>query len=202
MGQQEEQFEGIILRTYPYRDRDLIVRVLSDQGVKRGCLANSARTKRFGTPLDVFDHGIFEVRAGRGQLLTISSFRAQQGFAQIRSDLDAFCTALTFVECVDHMLLEDGPESPESYALLLATLDQFCGISDVGHALRTLYLSIHSLLVIAGYGDPSPAPPSTSALSALLEKFENTTERELQSKGSLKMTISSLGARRDAKESR
>lgn len=181
--------QAVVLRIYPFRERDLIVRLLTMDGVKRGVLANAGRTKRFGAPFDVFDRGIFELGQGKGQLATVRLFTPAKSHPALRNNLDKFSAASVWVECIDHMILEDGPESPEIFVLLCEILEGICDAASSLNVYQMLHKGIELLMASSGYGLPPQPHPSAASLIHLLERIEQASERELLSKPSL---ISSL----------
>ncbi|WKZ57388.1 MAG: DNA repair protein RecO [Bdellovibrionota bacterium] len=192
------QFEGIILRTFPYQERDLIVRILRRDGVKQAFLANAARTKRFGVPLDILDQGTISARQGRGTLMNLSAFQPRHSFPQIRTSIDRFCAAITFTECLDFLIPEDGPESPELFTLLEMVLCELCESVELSAQLRALYFGIHKLIELCGYGAGEPALPSTNSIMHLLQRVEHVAERALQSKSSLLLCMEGLRSKSQA----
>ncbi len=185
---QDSPYEGIILRTYPYGESDLILRVLSPTHGKVSVIAKGARREKskFQTNFDVFDAGSFETRRGRGNLENLLFFKPHRSLKRVRDNIDTFIISSTVVEAYDHLIHEhtsDGHEYYESLALGLRALDEAATLKE---GLRACYLSLHMLLRTAGFGTLEvDVGPSRKNLLLLLDSIENASERQLLTKSGL-----------------
>ncbi len=184
----DEPYDGIILRTYPYAESDLILRVLSPSQGKISIIAKGARKEksRFQINFDVFDAGSFETKKGRGSLETLQFFKPHRSLKNIRNNIDTFIISSTVVEAYDHLIHEHAGEAHDFYESLALGLRALDEATSVKESLKACYLSLHMLLRIAGFGAPdTEAGPSRKNLLLLLDKIESTSERQLLTKSSL-----------------
>jgi len=112
----------VVLRLYPYRDRDRVVHTLSRDHGRLGLLARGARSPRgalaprlmVGNRLEVTYHR--GPNASLGTLREVSLVEDHQG---LQGDLDAFACLEVMVEVADHLAHEGSPEP--------ALFDALCG---------------------------------------------------------------------------
>ncbi len=112
----------VVLRLYPYRDRDRVVHTLSRERGRLGLLARGARSPRgalaprlmVGNRLEVTYHR--GPNASLGTLREVSLVTDHQG---LQGDLDAFASLEVMAEVADHLAHEGSPEP--------ALFDALCG---------------------------------------------------------------------------
>ena len=179
---------GIVIRTYPSRESDLVLRIVSQSRPKLSLLAKQARksSKKFGSGIDVFDHGIFESKQGKGSLPLVSSFSPAKGFRKIRQDIEKISAASTLCESFDLLLHEEGEDDGEPYSILSLTLEAIDDSVDLKETLKAVFLGLGQILSVAGYGSKlSEEQPTAKRLVALLNLVEQSAERKLESKDAL-----------------
>ena len=186
------------MRTWPYREADLVLKVMTPRHGRLSLLARSGRRsqRRFGSPLDLFDHGEFEIKAGRGSLNLVHTFTPISSFRALREDLDRMVAASTLCEAADLLSHDEVTEgAPESFEVLRTGLTAIAESSDRREALRALYLGVASLLAIAGYLDPALRKmPTARHLNELLDHLERCTDRQVQSRAALAASVAAIRA--------
>lgn len=187
MAAETNKFEGIILRTYPFGEADLILKVLSPINGKRSVIAKNVRREktRFKMHIDIFDQGMLEVRETRGTLEPLIDFRSLRSFPRIRSDIDTLIVASLIVECFDLLVHENAAEAGEFYETLSLGLQALEEARSTRHVLKACFLSLHTLLQVAGYGSDSLQAPSLKKLYLLIDQIERACEKELATKSSV-----------------
>lgn len=182
-----DRFDGIILRTYPYAEADLVLRVLSPDGGKRSLIAKHARREksRFRVNFDVFDAGAFEVKAGKGSLETLVDFNPHRSLAGIRNDIDSFIIGMLILESCDLLIHEHAPEAQEFYETLALGLRALDEASDLREKFRACFLTLHTILRIAGFGSSAHEAPSLKNLYALMDSIEQSCEKQLATRADM-----------------
>ena len=196
-----EPIEGIIIRAYPSREADLVLRVLSRNLGKLSHLAKSARRsrKRFGATLDILDRGNFEITAGRSSLAVVERFTSTRPLKKLRSNLTKITCATVLCDAAD-LLTHEGAREHEDlfdgFSLALDAIDDAPGERD---ALKACHIGLAHLLRAAGFGAAIVnLPPSAHHLAQLLGFIEQCAERRLESKSALTMLLSDLVHREQA----
>ncbi len=187
--------EAIIIRAYPSGESDLVLRLVSKSQGKLSVLAKHARKskRRFGSRLDVFDRGIFEIKTGRGSLPVLENFSAIPAFRRLRDDLSRLTIASVICESFDLLLLEGAEDSDHTYDLLSSSLEALDTSQTLQESLRLCHGVLGELLSRSGFLDLSTQPqPSAKSLFQLLQHLEHCSEREVQSKQSLMTVVESL----------
>lgn len=187
--------DGIILRTFPCRDTDLVLRVLTRTHGKIPVLARGARrrTKKMPISLDLFDAGTFTIVAGRGSLPVLEAFTPTQSFRLIRESLPKLSCASTLCESFDFLTPEYGDESSQLYEVCFKTVEAINHAPDAKSALRETVWGLAAVLAISGYYDPKEEIlPSAKTLVDLVSRVEHFAERPLLSKSMLISIISGL----------
>ena len=188
-------YEGIVIRLYPSAESDLVLRVVTREAGKLSLLAKYARKskKRFATTFDLLDHGVFQVRAGRGNLALVEAFSPRPGYRFVRDDLNKITVASVLCDCCDLLLQEAAGESGEPYATLALALEAIDRSSNLRESLKALHFAAAHLLNLAGYASSlSEGTPSTGKLRKLLNFVEECAERKLESKASLAVVFAAL----------
>ncbi len=186
---EEDPFEGIILRTYPFQENDIILRVLAPIGGKRSIIAKGAAKEKskFSVNFDVLDSGAFTTRRGKGSMETLVHFKPFRALTKLRSDLNRFIVTTTIVESFDHLTHEDGHDATELYETLGLSLRAVDEAADLKEMLRACYMALHALLQQTGFAIlQEDTAPSKKNLLKILDAIEYHSERELLSKATLK----------------
>ncbi len=198
MGREIIEEQGIVIRTYPSGEADLILRIMARERGKISLIARYSRNskRRFSGGFDLFDCGMFAASRGSGSLYRLSSFSLPNSLIKLRDDLDKFSLASVLCEAYDNIVKEHPLEPTESIELYenlwlgLKAIEQSSGVKE---GLRGLFMALSQLLAISGHVDLSEAPPpSAKSLYALCSKIESVSERELRSKSNLEGLMSAL----------
>lgn len=188
--------EGIVVRTQPYRDADLILRLISPTGGKISVLARGARKshRKFNGGIELFDYGRFLLKTGRGSLQLVSSYSPQKNFLQLRSSLEKLSCATFLCESFDMLVQEDADEDgAEIFDLLKLGLQSICDSIDARVALRCTYMTLLGLLETCGLQPPlQTREASAHALLRLIAHAEEVCSMEIKSKGVLLELIEAL----------
>ncbi|MDC0358322.1 DNA repair protein RecO [Oligoflexia bacterium] len=190
------ELEGIVIRTTPSREADLVVQLMTKDAGKVALLAKYARKskRRFSGSFDLFDHGIFAVTQGKGSLALVQSFTQRNCFKALRENLGKMTAATVVCECFDHLIKESVTEgSTALFQTLQLGLQAIEESEDLKLCFRATFLAIGNLLNLCGYLDQdSIGKPSAKNLLKLLDHLERCSERELKSKSALVPQIQSL----------
>lgn len=189
------QIEGIVIRAYPSGESDLVLRVICRGEGKLSFLAKHARQskRRFGSRLDLFDRGTFEVRMGKGSLPLVERFTPSKGLKNLREDLARLTVASVICEGFDFLLLEGAADDDQVFDLLNSSLSKLDESRTLKESLRICHEALGRLLSLAGYFDEGQIPAASAKnLLALLGHLERCAEKELQSKPVLVGLIDSL----------
>lgn len=188
--------EGIVLRSYPLRESDLILRVMTRDLGKLSLLARGAKRskRRFGGTPEIFEMGSFEIRQGRGSLPLLSGFRCQHISLRIRESLEKFSCAALICESFDLLIQEDQAENgPELFHALFQSLADIDQASDSLFILRAAFQTLSQLLVLNGSLNKDALPkPTRDNLLLIIEQIEKEAERKLQSRSALEHVLSTL----------
>lgn len=122
---------AIVLRQIRYGESDLIVTLLTaENGLLRGFARGGRKSvKRFGPALEPFTQIELRWQPGRGDLVTLLDadlITARQG---LRQSLECLALASYAVEILE-MLLHEGEEQPQAFALLQGYLDHLAKQGD------------------------------------------------------------------------
>lgn len=137
---------GIVLRTYPLGERDLIVVILSPDHGKIRCVAKGAKkqTSSLAGKVELTNHLSLLIVKGKN-LDIISQVEVLEHFKEIRNNLDCLAHAIYILELIDKALPEPEPH-PELYSLLYDTLYEMKNVSSLQLLLRVFELKLVSLL--------------------------------------------------------
>ncbi len=188
-------YEGIVIRLYPSAEADLVLRVITREVGKISLLARSARKskKRFRNPLDLLDHGSFEVRPGKGSLLLVESFTPAPSLRQLREDLNKITAASVLCDCCDLLIHEAAEDTGEIFSTMTLALEAIDRSTSVRETLKALYFAVAHILNVSGYGTAqSEGAPSVNKLRKLLSFVEECAERKLESKSALSLVTDAL----------
>jgi DNA repair protein RecO (recombination protein O) len=155
---------GLVLRSQPYRDSDLIVTLFTQELGKVSALARGGRRsqKRFAGALGQLVVSSFELsRSPRAELWTLESATVERDWMDLSLDVAAVAHASYGLELARELLPSETPE-PEVMALMVELWDSLRGGASAG-ALRFVE---HALLDIAGM---APALEHCAACGLALE---------------------------------
>lgn len=178
------QFNGIILHTIPYRDTDLICRVLTPTKGKCAIMAKSSRkqSSRFQIHFETFDCGLFQTSPGRGSMEILSNFRPTTSFRALRDNLDKFIVATCIAESFDSLIHEDASHSNSNfYEALSLGLQAVADATTISDILKAGYITLHAALQIGGYASLEDQAPSTHGMITVLKRIMDSTGRDLRS---------------------
>ncbi|MDZ4785923.1 MAG: DNA repair protein RecO [bacterium] len=192
------EFEGTVLRAFPYSDSDLILKVLSPTKGKISLIARHARQskKKFSSSFDTFDTGTFRVKIHGSQkqdsLGNILEFLPRRSFAELRTDLDRLVIASVLCESFDALIPEFSPDSCDCYGLLELGLQAISSSEEPKSALKACFLSLANLLKREGILGDAPLIPTSKNLLHVLKIISNNVNRELNTIASLKEILGRL----------
>ena len=185
--------EGIVLRAYASGEADLVMRVLTPTEGKISVIAKHGKRggKRFGSALDLFDCGRFEIRPSRGSLPTLQGFAPISSFARLRDSLDKIASGALICEIADYLMIE-GSESEESaqYAVVIQGLDSIQHAATRAEILAATFTAAASLIEQAGFLDREQlGDGSVKRLERLLLHIERSVEKRLVTRAAFELTI-------------
>ena len=169
----------------PFRDADLILRIICTPGGKLSLLARGARRsgRRFNDVPDIFDRGIFEYSKGKGSLLELRSFQPARPFSALRDDLDKLAAAAVVAEGFDLLVHENAAETGQPYEILQLGLEAISQAACERQVMRGCFISLAGLLEQSGFSDHgSFSVPSANNFTLLVARIEECAERQLRSK--------------------
>lgn len=187
--------EGVILRTYPAGDSDLILRILTKNSGKVSVIARGARSgkKRNQMHPETFDRALFEYATSSAELKIMRSVSPLVSYATLRTDLDRLTTASFLCEVADALILDENGVDSTSYEALTDGLGAIAESTEARGALKACYLSLVGLLSDSGFFElPQNGPPSANNLKRIIAEVETVTERKFRSKQALLRTIQSV----------
>jgi DNA repair protein RecO (recombination protein O) len=135
---------GVLLRTTPYGEADLIVSLLTQEHGKISALARGARRsrKRFGGSLGPLLVCRFALRPrGRGELFTLESAEVVHDYTALAADVGAYAHASYAIELVRELCPAEVPE-PEVLELTIALHDSLKAVGPRPAALRAFELGL------------------------------------------------------------
>ena len=118
---------GVVLRTFPLREADLIVSILSVEEGKMRAVAKGVRRsrRRFLGGIDLFDSGAFELQPGKSAnaLPSIAGLERDSIPRGLREDFTALSLASLSLELADVFAHVGDPSAGELVPPLRITLD-------------------------------------------------------------------------------
>ena len=136
--------ESIILRTYPFKEADLVVSFLTrDQGKLRGVARRARRPKGgFGAGLERLSQvQVSYFQRENRELVTLDSCELIRSQFELQSDYAAG-VALDYIAEVSEQLLAPGEQSERFFRLIIATLDYLRAEGAGGLWLAATYFSL------------------------------------------------------------
>jgi DNA repair protein RecO len=124
---------GVILRTQPLRESDLLVAILGNSRGKLSAVARGANRskRRFSGGLQLFDCGLFSLsapkhrfpeRRDRHEIFTLNEISDREIWRGLSSNLDRFQAAALVLEASDFMTHEGDSGGANLYSALIQTL--------------------------------------------------------------------------------
>ena len=188
--------EGVVLRTLPYSDADIIARIFSPELGKIACIVKGGRSgkKTFGAPLDLFDVVRMKLREpAQGGLWKLAESVPQRSFVRLRENLDVLSLSALLAETLDHLTIEDNAESSELYHAVLSALTQLNDGGELKDLLRTTTETMVAFLELTGHLDKrTVGAPSPKTLRYLISATERVSERRSETKGSIEELLRRL----------
>lgn len=150
--------EGIVLRSRPFADADLIVDYITlDMGVRSSFAKSPRKIKsRFGGSLEPFTHARVSLRGREdARLPRLTQSDIIRPFQELREDIGVFVTASEFAELVLALLPEREP-NPDAFKLMLWGLEGLAASKGANgnSSLQAPFIKIifkTRLLALAGY---------------------------------------------------
>ena len=187
--------EGIVLRSYASGEADLVMRVLTPTEGKLSVIAKHGKRggKRFGSALDVFDCGRFEIRPSRGSLPTIQGFSPISSFAKLRDNLDRISAGALICEIADYLTMENSEvEEAAQYGAVIHGLDSIQHAGTRAEILSATFETAAALIEQAGFLDRSQlGGGSLKRLHSLLLHIERCVEKKLASRPAFEQVMNS-----------
>lgn len=141
---------GIVLRTTPLRESDLLVVLYTDRHGRVSAVARGARKsrRRFAGALSLLVLARYQLgRRPRGELWSLDSAEVVREWTQLSSDVVAVAHASYVAELVDGLLPAESPE-PEALDLVVELWDALAEGGPSPGALRAVEIA---LLDLAGH---------------------------------------------------
>ncbi len=120
-----DRAHGMVLRRVPYRDKDLILTLLLDNGATASALARGARgrSRRFDGALDAFREAEYVFAQSRGDMLTLKEASLVREFRGLTTTVHGAAAAAVATELV-RQIAQDGIANPPYYHLLRAAYSE------------------------------------------------------------------------------
>jgi len=138
---------GVVLRTTPLRESDLLVVLYTDRHGRVTAVARGARKsrRRFAGALSLLVLSRFQLgRRPRGELWGLDSAEVVREWTQLSSDVVAVAHASYVAELVDALLPVESPE-PEALALIVNAWDALAAGGPSPSALRAFEIALLDL---------------------------------------------------------
>lgn len=142
---------GVVLRTTPLRESDLLVVLYTDTHGRMSAVARGARKsqRRFAGALSLLVLGRYRLgRPPRGELWQLDSAEVVREWTRLSSDVVAVAHASYVAELVGALLPAEAPE-PHALDIIVALWDALAAGGPSPGALRAVELA---LLELAGHG--------------------------------------------------
>lgn len=143
-----QRVEGIVLRTNPYGESNLIITLLTRELGKIGVVARGAKktNSRLASVSQLFTYGSFLIQKGSG-LSTLSQGELIDSFRDLREDLYATSYASIIVELTDKAV-EEKKNNPYLFELVLQLLQH---MNEGADAEVLAYLFMTKMVPVLGY---------------------------------------------------
>ncbi len=140
---------GVVLRTTPLRESDLLVVLYTDTHGRVSAVARGARRsqRRFAGALSLLVLAKYELKRTRGELWNLEGADIVREWTSLSSDVVAVAHASYVAELVGALLPPEAPD-PRALELIVALWDALAGGGPSPGALRSIELA---LLELAGH---------------------------------------------------
>lgn len=141
---------GIVLRTVPYRDADLIVTLFTRARGRLSALARSARKsrRRFAGGLQLLTISDMELSRRGGELWTLGSAQMRRTYADLASDIAGFAHASYGTELVRELSAAEQPDE-RVFDLLVELYEELHERGPLPSVLRAFELQMLALAGLA-----------------------------------------------------
>ena len=185
------QTEGVVLRTFPSGESDMVLRVLSPLYGKFSLLAKHIRSskKRFSGNIEIFDRGIFllnrrnSTKSLKNNLRILESFEAAHAAFSLRESLIKLSVASLLSEAFDLIIKEEQDNENDRlsyYETFILSLQAIEESQEKNDLLKTCFLSLKALMCLAGFiAKEQVAIPNKKNLFILLNHIEDCAEKKL-----------------------
>lgn len=176
---------GLVLRSFPSGEHDMILHVLLQVSGKKSFFLHSGKKnrKKYPTLPEIFDQGRFEYAPETRDIQNLSAYFPERSRRSLREDLDSFLCASLVFESLGMLAHEDGAEDA---ALFFQLAEDF--LSQLGKAeqaqekLRCVYHALVDLLASSGMIDPEVfQSASKHKLRKLVHVTQDASGRQLKS---------------------
>lgn len=137
---------GIVLKTAPLRESDLIVTLYTESHGRLSALARGARRsqRRFGPALQLLVLGRHRLARGRGELWTLDGTDIEREWTQLATDVVAVAHASYAAELVATLAPPEMPD-PAVLSLVISLWDSLVEAGPSPGALRAVELALLDL---------------------------------------------------------
>ncbi|HEY4056175.1 MAG TPA: DNA repair protein RecO [Kofleriaceae bacterium] len=144
----DDQPRGVVLKTTPLRESDLVVTLFTDRFGRVSAVARGARKSkiRFAGTLSLLVLGRYQVSKGRGELWNLEGGEIEREWTQLASDVVAVAHASYVAELVGALMPAEAPE-PEALDVVTALWDS---LSIAGPSPAALRATEFALLELTG----------------------------------------------------
>jgi DNA repair protein RecO (recombination protein O) len=182
--------EAIVLKVLPFKDSDLIVKLLTRTSGKLSAVARFARKskRRFAGGIDIFDVGQFELRRQKEDLFFLEKISPSQPFIQLRQDFEKMVAGSYLLEACDLTLKEETGNEEILYTTLIKSLSAIDKAISTRVVLRISCAFTASLLEQCGIHENlelKNRPSSARELVSLMSRIEEFSERPLKTRQAL-----------------
>ncbi|HEY4179703.1 MAG TPA: DNA repair protein RecO [Kofleriaceae bacterium] len=142
----DEQPRGVVLRTTPLRESDLVVNLFTDRFGRVSAVARGARKSkiRFAGTLSLLILGRYQLSRGRGELWNLEGGEIEREWTQLASDVVAVAHASYVAELVGALMPLEAPE-PEALDVVTSLWDSLSIAGPSPAALRATELALLEL---------------------------------------------------------
>lgn len=185
----------IVLAVYPFRESDLMARLLTPTLGKISAIGRHARgsKKRFPSSIDLFDRGTARLSREKNGALGLKEFSPSHALKTLRTSLEKLTAASLLCECFDRIIQEDtGDNSQDTFELLDLSLNAIDEASELKPVLRATVVGLTSLLKKEGIIDLVDNPTGKHTLLTALHAVETFSERRLLSRSALTPILAEL----------
>lgn len=191
-----ESEEGIILKLTPFRERDMMVSLLSRHTGRESLLWRGARNKQDGSvSLDIGDIARFEISRAISGPAVLSKVTSVQSPHTVRTNLDSMSLLALLIEICDRTIPEHLPDGTEIFELISLGIRGLCETTERKQSLRVITLTLGSLGKILGcINVQDVGDPSAKSLLLILHSFEQYIGKPLLTRSSVEEVLRGLKA--------